>query len=407
MAKNLLKQGYPLTVYNRTVEKTAELVELGADRAATPAEAARVSDVVFTMLGDDCSLQEVYYGPSGILEGIRPGMTVIDCSTVSPEISRKLHRELQSHFASFLDAPVTGSKPAAVDGTLLFMVGGSQEVLDEHRDVFEALGSKVVHMGPPGAGSQTKLAHNTIVAINMAAFSEGLTLAAKAGLDLEKFTDIVKNGAANSRQAELKSDRVLSGDFSVQFGLGLMLKDLNLASSLSAELSLPAPMLESARSLFNMAKSQGYEQEDLSAVLKCYEAWSKMPARKGTPDTQKPSSGAERRKANRIPLNIALQLSVYQWEQEGSFSGQNIDGTLVDLSESGLMISSTFPLARDMFVVIHFPKEANLPPITGKILRIEPRNGSFRYGCMLSGLPPYTRKNLENYIHAHEKQQQA
>lgn len=407
MAQNLLKQGYPLTVYNRSVEKTAELVELGADRAATPAEAARVSDVVFTMLGDDSSLQDVYYGPSGIMEGIRPGMTVIDCSTVSPEMSRKLHSDLQSHFASFLDAPVTGSKPAAVDGTLLFMVGGSQEVLDEHRDVFEALGSKVVHMGPPGAGSQTKLAHNTIVAINMAAFSEGLTLAAKAGLDLEKFTDIVKNGAANSRQAELKSDRVLSGDFSVQFGLGLMLKDLNLASSLSAELALPAPMLESARSLFNMAKSQGYEQEDLSAVLKCYEAWSKTPARKAPAGEPKPASGAERRRANRIPLNIALQLSVYQWEQEGSFSGQNIEGTLVDLSESGLMISSSFPLARDMFIVIHFPKEANLPPITGKILRIEPRSGSFRYGCMLSGLPPYTRKNLENYIHEHEKQQQA
>nr|WP_238177860.1 PilZ domain-containing protein [Paenibacillus contaminans] len=117
------------------------------------------------------------------------------------------------------------------------------------------------------------------------------------------------------------------------------------------------------------------------------------------PDTK------ERRRNTRISLNIKLQLSVYQWEQEGSFSGQNIEGNLVDLSESGLQIVSRFPLARDMFIVIHFPKEADLPPITGKIIRIESKNNEFRYGCMMSGLPPYIRIKLEDYIKQHSSEQ--
>lgn len=408
MAANLLKNGFSLTVHNRSSEKADPLLTLGAEWADSPAEAVRASDIIITMLADDASVEDVYYGNGGIMEGLQPGHIVIDSSTISPDLSVRIHADAVARFADFLDAPVTGSKPAAIEGTLIFMVGGKPDVLEKATDALNAMGRKIVHMGPGGAGSQTKLAHNTIVGINMAAFAEGIAMAAKAGVAPDQFVDVVLNGAANSRQAELKAARILSGDFSVQFGLGLMLKDLNLASRLATEIGAPSPMLDAARSLFRIAETKGLADDDLSSVVKCYEQWNGLQVRHMPPghssvaaeETAVTSSivEAERRRNARIPLNVSLKLSVYQWEQEGDFQGQTIDGTLVDLSESGLQIASTFPLAQDMFIVIHFPQEAKLPPITGKIIRIASHEDTFHYGCMLSGLPPFTRKQLEQYI---------
>lgn len=302
MALNLLEQGYKLAVYNRTKSKIDELFKQGAQRIANPnaeasastsphandstslneriiivdnpASAAREADVMITMLADDQSLDEVYYGTDGIFEGLKSGMTVIDCSTVSPAMSRRIHQDMQKQKVEFLDAPVTGSKPAAIAGTLLFMVGGNKDALEAERDIFETLGDKIIHMGPSGAGSQTKLAHNAIVGMNIAAFSEGLIMATKAGVDPGKFMDIVVNGNAGSRLAQLKSPRILERDFSVQFGLSLMLKDLDLASDLTTELGLTSPLLESARSLFRIAQNKGLGPDDMSSVLKCYEEWA-------------------------------------------------------------------------------------------------------------------------------------
>lgn len=401
MAVNLLKNGYTLTVYNRTESKTDMLRTMGASVAASPAQVAKESDVVFTNVSHDQALLEVVFGSGGLIEGIRPGLTVIDCSTVSPDTSRKVHDELLAHFADFLDAPVTGSKPAAEAGTLVFMVGGKQEVFEACIDLFDVLGSKAIHMGDSGSGSYAKLAHNTIVGINAIGLMEGMSMAAKAGLDPEKFLEIVTSGGANSRQAELKGGKIINRDFSNQFSTALMLKDLLLAQKLTGSFQLPAPMLHAATSVFQMGLSKGLADQDLSSVIQCYEDWMQLQiARRAEPASAEPAT-AERRRANRISLGIKLHLSVYQWAQEGSFSGQNIDGTLHDLSESGLQIGSTYPLAQDMFIVIHFPQEANLPPITGKIIRIEAKEGEFRYGCMLSGLPPYTRLKLEEYIRVH------
>lgn len=400
MAINLLKGGYTVYGFNRTAAKRKELEALGAIGAAAPAEAVRNADVIFTNVSNDDALLDVVYGPEGILAGIRPGLTVIDCSTVSPDTSRKVAAELDAHGAFFLDAPVTGSKPAAENGTLIFMVGGEASVYEEHGDLFEVLGSKSLYMGPSGSGSYAKLAHNTIVGINAIGLMEGFSIAAKAGLSAEKFLEIVTSGGANSRQAELKGNKIIRRDFSNQFSTALMLKDLQLAQKLTAGFQLPSPLLHAAASIFQMGLSKGLGDQDLSSVIQCYEDWMKLTIT----DAPKKNNTAEseRRGANRISLGIKLHLSVYQWEQEGSFSGQNIEGTLHDLSESGLQISSTFPLAEDMFVVIHFPREADLPPITGKIIRIDSREGEFRYGCMLSGIPPYTRIKLEDYIRRHE-----
>jgi 3-hydroxyisobutyrate dehydrogenase-like beta-hydroxyacid dehydrogenase len=404
MARNLLKKGYTLTVYNRTAAKAREFINLGAEIVSSPSRVAKAVDVIFTNVSDDQALLEVFFGVDGILEGIHPGLTVIDCSTVSPETSRRIALELSVHYADFLDAPVTGSKPAAESGNLVFMVGGDLEVFTEHAEIFAALGNKALHMGPSGSGSYAKLAHNTIVGINSSALAEGVALASKAGLDPAQFLDIVQSGGANSKQAELKAPKILNRDFDSQFSLKLMLKDLLLASKISREFQFPSPLLNAATNLYQIGLSKGLGDQDLSSIIKCYEDWmhDEVKKRPAQPSFNKTLSKAEsnRRRNNRVPMNISLQLSVYQWEQEGSFSGQNIKGVLYDLSENGLQIVSSFPLAKEMFVVIHFPQEADLPPITGKIIRIEPKTDGFRYGCMLSGLPPYVRIKLEEYIEA-------
>jgi 3-hydroxyisobutyrate dehydrogenase-like beta-hydroxyacid dehydrogenase len=403
MAANLLRKGYAVTVYNRTESKADELRRLGADVAPSPAEVARSSDVLFTIISDDAALQEVYYDHNGIIDGIHAGAVVFDCSTASPSLSRRLHSDLAEHYVEFLDAPVTGSKPGAINGTLVFMVGGNQEVLEEHQDILLAMGSKCLHMGPSGAGSEAKLAHNAIVGINNAAFLEGLAIAAKAGINLESFVELVQSGGASSRMAELKGKKVLDRDFSVQFSLNLMLKDLQLAQQLSKTMQLPTPLLQSAETLYRIGHGKGLGEQDLSVLAHCYEEWAQKEftyAKEAAPDAVAAPEDNRRREI-RIPLGIKLQISIYQWEKEGSFSGQSFDALLSDLSESGMQISCKVPLALEMFVVIHFPQEAELPPVTSKIIRIDTKEEAFHYGCLISGMPLYTRKKLENYIQQH------
>ncbi|MEO3945645.1 NAD(P)-binding domain-containing protein [Gorillibacterium sp. CAU 1737] len=400
MARNLLEAGYPLTVYNRTASKADDLVQAGAKRAATPAEAAQAADVLFTNVSQDADLLEVLFGGSGILEGVHNGLTVIDCSTVAPKTSRLAAKELAVRGARFLDAPVTGSKPAAESGSLVFMVGGLKAVMEEHRDLFEVLGSKLLHMGENGSGSYAKLAHNLIVGINSAALAEGMAFAAKAGLDLNHFLEIVQAGGAASKQADLKGRKIIEGNFDVQFSLQLMLKDLLLAMRETATFQLPSPMLNNAASLYQMGLAKGNGPLDLSSVVQCYEDWTGEPVGKGTTSSEDAYSGRDRRKAERVNLEIALQISIYQWQLEGAFSGQTIEATLQDLSGDGLQVVTEYPLAQDMFVVVHFPQEAELPPITARIIRVEKdeASGQFRYGCMMSGLAPVLRVRLVEYI---------
>lgn len=273
MAANLLKQGYPVTVYNRTASKGTALASQGASLAATPREAAASADVIITMVSNDASIAAVYDGPDGVLAGIRPGTTVIDCSTISPALVKKLAADVTALDGAFLDAPVTGSSPAAIDGTLLFMVGGSAEVLASVMDLFETMGKKVLHMGDNGSGSVAKLAHNTIVGINNLALAEGFAIAAKSGLPPDLFLELVQLGSAGSKAAELKGRKIIEHDFTNQFSLALMLKDLKLASALTDGSDIPSPMLSLARSLFQAGQTQGYGEEDLSSVVKLYEGW--------------------------------------------------------------------------------------------------------------------------------------
>lgn len=273
MAEHLLAKGFGVKVFNRTRARAEELASRGASIAFTPAEAAKEADVVITMVSDDAAIREVYEGPEGLLAHARPGTTVIDCSTISADLARKLGEQLTKASLKFLDAPVTGSKQAAETGTLVFMIGGDGAVIEEHRDIFEAMGSKIIHMGPHGSGAATKLAHNTMVAIHNVALAEAMAIATAAGVEPKSFLDVVTAGAANSKAAEIKGPKLLAGDWSVQFGLALMLKDLKLATGFADRLGVPTPMMGAAKSLFHTAQQSGFGTLDLSAVAQVYEQW--------------------------------------------------------------------------------------------------------------------------------------
>ncbi|OBZ11555.1 3-hydroxyisobutyrate dehydrogenase [Bacillus sp. FJAT-27264] len=273
MASNLLRGGFQVTVYNRTASKCTPLVEEGAQAAATPRAAAEGKDVIITMISNDDSIREVYYGEEGILGTLKPGTVVIDSSTISPGLVQEIAAAVEARGSQFLDAPVTGSKPAAVDGTLVFMVGGSAEVIEANRALFDTMGKKLLHMGGNGRGAVAKLAHNTMVGIHNVALAEGFSIAVKSGVPADKFLELVQLGSAGSKQAELKGRKIIEDDFSNQFSLALMLKDLKLASSLSDATGVPTPMLGLAKSLFQAGYTQGFGEEDLSAVVKTYEAW--------------------------------------------------------------------------------------------------------------------------------------
>jgi 3-hydroxyisobutyrate dehydrogenase-like beta-hydroxyacid dehydrogenase len=398
MAANLSRKGYSVLAFNRTPGKEKQLLELGVDVASSPLEVSKRVDVVITMISNDQAIEEVYFGANGILKELKPGTTIIDSSTISPTLARRLAAEVTNRFCDFIDAPVTGSKPAAIDGTLLFMAGGDKQTIDSHQDIFLTMGREVIYMGEHGSGATAKLAHNTIVGINAAGLIEGMAIAAKSGIDVSSFLRVVQSGGAASKQADLKGQKIIDHDFSVQFSLALMLKDLKLSSVLTDSLGVSTPMLEAAKSLFQLGQAAGYGESDLAALAHIYENW--IGKRIG--DTVIPSvveqTGPERRKKTRLPLAIPLMMSIYQWEGDGGFSGQSVNGCLRDLSEDGIQIESEFPLERDMFIVIHFLEKSDIPPMTARIIRIERNNGTFKYGCLLTALPLYQRLQLQEYI---------
>ncbi|MBP2000544.1 3-hydroxyisobutyrate dehydrogenase [Paenibacillus shirakamiensis] len=274
MVSNLLKKGYSVSVYNRTPSKMNASVKEGAVATQSPLAVAEKAEVIFTMVSDDTSIADVYEGENGLLAGLRKGAVVIDSSTISPSLSKQLAERIEALGASFLDAPVTGSSPAAIAGTLVFMVGGPGEILESVQDIFDTLGKKVIHMGENGTGSVAKLAHNTMVGINNLAVAEGFAIASKSGLPPEAFFELIQLGSAGSKAVDMKGQKIIDHDFTNQFSLALMLKDLKLASTLTDAASIPSPMLNLAKSLFQAGQTQGYGDEDLSAVVKIYEAWN-------------------------------------------------------------------------------------------------------------------------------------
>jgi 3-hydroxyisobutyrate dehydrogenase-like beta-hydroxyacid dehydrogenase len=280
MARNLLKNGYELTVFNRTKEKMDLLKEEGVILAGSPKEVALKSDIVFTMLTADAAVEEVVLGENGIVYGAHPGLIVIDSSTISPSTSKKLAKELSEREVEMLDAPVTGSEPQAIQGILTFMVGGKKEIFEKCMPLFLATGQGAYYMGENGKGSYTKLANNIMSAINLISFTEAVTMATKAGIDPEIFVKVVNGGGARSGQVDNKAPKILNRDFTPHFMTKLIHKDLGLATDVAKELEVSAPVLAIVKEIFQMAKAKGYGSEDMSAVIKCYEEWAGVTVEK-------------------------------------------------------------------------------------------------------------------------------
>jgi 3-hydroxyisobutyrate dehydrogenase len=267
MAANLLKAGFSLTVYNRTTAKAQALVSAGARLASTPAEAAKGASIVIGMLADDAASGEVWTGKDGALEGIRQGAVLIESSTVSPAWIAELAELSARHGAELLDAPVTGSRMQAEGGQLTFLVGGSDQALQIATPALKAMSKEIVHLGPVGSGAKMKLINNFLCGVQVASLAEGLTWIERSGLDREKALSILKSGAPGSPLLGAISERMINHNYTVNFLLRLMTKDLKYAQSEAADCKVELKTAEVARCLFEAAIAKGFGEEDMASVI--------------------------------------------------------------------------------------------------------------------------------------------
>ena len=267
MATNLLKAGYPLTVWNRTRSKMKDLVVMGAYGASSPKEVAERSDVVITMVTDSPDVEEVVLGPNGVIHGARPGLIVIDMSTISPIVTRKIANDLAKKGVKMLDAPVSGGEKGAIEATLSIMVGGPKEVFEECLPIFRVLGKKITYMGPIGMGQTAKLCNQVICALNIQAVCEGLMLGAKAGLDLKRLLEAISAGAASSWMLINLGPKMVEQDFKPGFKIRHQQKDIRLALSLASELKLPLPGTALVQQMLRIVEAEGLGEKGTQAAI--------------------------------------------------------------------------------------------------------------------------------------------
>ena len=270
MAKNLLKAGYELLVNDRNEANVAEVVAAGAT-AATQPEIGDTCDVVMTMLPNSPQVKEVMLTPGGVAEHMRPGTTFIDMSSINPVVSKEIAAVLEAKGIDMLDAPVSGGEPKAIDGTLSFMVGGKQEVFDKYKDLLGCMGASVVRCGDVGAGNTTKLANQIIVACNIQALAEALTLAQKAGVDPQLVFEAIKGGLAGSTVMNAKAPMMIAGDEKPGFKIDLHIKDLNNALDCAHAIGAPVPMTAEVQEVLQWLHNNGEGQHDHSCIAHYYE----------------------------------------------------------------------------------------------------------------------------------------
>lgn len=270
MAKNLLKAGYELVVNDRNQASIDEVVAAGASYA-TQAEIGESCDVVLTMLPNSPQVKEVMLGDDGVAAHMKAGSTFIDMSSINPVASKEIAAVLEAKGIDMLDAPVSGGEPKAIDGTLSFMVGGKQEVFDKFKDLLGAMGASVVRCGDVGAGNTTKLANQIIVACNIQALAEALTLAQKAGVDPELVFQAIRGGLAGSTVMEAKAPMMIVGNDKPGFKIDLHIKDLNNALDCAHTVGSPLPMTAAVQEVMQWLHNNGCGQNDHSAIVKYYE----------------------------------------------------------------------------------------------------------------------------------------
>jgi len=264
MAKNLIKAGFDVVVFNRTKEKETELIEAGAKSADSPQHLLEICDVVFTMLSNDEAVKAVFEGESGLLAKEQPGKLIINMSTVSPETSRYLYELSSKYQLGFLEAPVSGSVKPAQDGTLIILVGGNAESYNKAKPIFDVLGKVSHHLGAVGVGSSAKLAINYLLGLNLQGLAETVLFAEKNGVSREDMLAIVNEGACGNGITKLKSSSILNNSFPAAFALKHLVKDLRLAK----EAGLDAPLINPLFDSFNRAQNMGLGDEDVMAIMK-------------------------------------------------------------------------------------------------------------------------------------------
>jgi 3-hydroxyisobutyrate dehydrogenase len=267
IAHNILKAGYSLTIYNRSKEKAASLIEAGAQWADTPALAAQRAEMVIGMVGDDIASRAVWFGPNGAFATMHHHAIAVECSTLSLDWIREWHAEAQHHAVRAIEAPVAGSKLAAEAGTLALLVGGEAETLAKARSVLSTFSNNIVHFGPATSGTLYKLINNLQGAIHLLAMSEGLVMAERAGMKMEAVLDGVLSGAASSPMVKGKAARVIDRDYEdVHFTIKWMYKDLTYALHAADELGVPVPLVAAAREVYKMAIQAGLGDLDIAAI---------------------------------------------------------------------------------------------------------------------------------------------
>jgi 3-hydroxyisobutyrate dehydrogenase len=274
MAVNLVKAGHEVNVWNRTPGKEKDVP--GAKTCSTPAEAAQGREVVWLCVSDTNAVEQVLFGKDGAAGVLEKGAVVADSSTISPSASVRFATTIQERGGFFLDAPMTGSKVAAEGGSLTFMVGGSSDVIARLQSLFNAMGKTIIHMGENGKGLAAKLAQNLQTAVIFEALAESLTLARKLSVPEEKLFQLIKSSMIRSGVAEYKEPFLLKQDYSPNFPLHLMLKDIRLMLEAGREHGIKLPALEKVNEVYEAASRAGYGNLDYAATIMLLEQWAGM-----------------------------------------------------------------------------------------------------------------------------------
>ena len=280
MSKNLLKAGYQLTVCDVNDSAVDEVVALGATSAATPRDVAAQVEIIITMLPNSPQVKAVALGQNGIIEGARPGTIVVDMSSIAPQAAQEVAAALAAKGVRMIDAPVSGGEPKAVDASLSIMVGGEPAVFDECLPILKCMGASAVRVGDIGAGNVTKLANQVIVALNIAALSEAMTLATKAGVDPELVFNAIKGGLAGSTVMNAKTPLMLDRKFAPGFRINLHIKDLNNALETAHDVGVPLPLTAGVMEILQSLKIDGAGGDDHCAIVKYYEKLAKVEVRR-------------------------------------------------------------------------------------------------------------------------------
>jgi len=271
MAKNLLKAGYELVVYDIIAAPVKEVVAAGAKAGTSSKDVAAWGDIIITMLPNSPHVKEAILGKNGVIEGAKSGSIVVDMSSIAPLAAQEVAAELTKKGVEMLDAPVSGGEPKAIEGTLAIMVGGKPEVFEKVKHILLKMGSSAVLCGEIGSGNVTKLANQIIVALNIAAMSEALVLAAKAGVDPGRVYQAIRGGLAGSTVLDAKAPMVLKGNYKPGFRIELHIKDLQNALDTAHAIGVPVPLTSGIMEIMQALRVDGKQKDDHGGVIQFYE----------------------------------------------------------------------------------------------------------------------------------------